>query len=100
MTPSEELFSTSFQQKISILQVTYKKAVANFQQAHKEMTTLEEQTIKALMGENSIDVSVINAMMPKYKENQKTQVLHPVLPGREPRGPDPAVRHLQPGDHG
>ena len=43
---------------------------ADFQQAYKEITALEEQTIKALTGENSIDVSIINAMMPKYKEKR------------------------------
>ena len=69
-TPSEELLSASFQRNLSIYQAAFKQAEADFQQAHKEITALEEQTIKALTGENSIDVSIINAMMPKYKEKR------------------------------
>ncbi len=71
-TPSEELLNASFQRNLSIHQVAFKQAEADFQQAHKEITALEEQTIKALTGENSIDVSIINSMMPKYREKLDT----------------------------
>lgn len=69
-TPSEELLHASFQRNLSIYQVAFKQAETDFQQAHREITALEEQTIKALTGENSIDVSIINTMMPKYREKR------------------------------
>ena len=69
-TPSEELLNASLQRNISIYQVAFRQAEADFQQAQKEITALEEQTIKALTGENSIDVSIINSMMPKYREKR------------------------------
>jgi len=67
-TPSEELLKLSFQRNISVFQVAYQQAEADFEQAHREISALEEQTIKALTGENSIDISIINTMMPKYRE--------------------------------
>ncbi len=34
----------------------------------KQITALEDQTMKYLTGENTVDINIINAMMPKYKE--------------------------------
>ncbi len=33
---------------------------------------LEDQTMKFLTGENTVDISIVNAMMPKYKEKMET----------------------------
>ena len=33
---------------------------------------MEEQAVKALTGENVLDISIVNTMMPKYRERMKT----------------------------
>ena len=40
-------------------------------EAHKQITALEEQAIKALTGENSLDISIVNSMMPKHREKME-----------------------------
>ena len=67
-TPTDELLQDTFQRNISIYQVAYKQADEDYQQARREIAALEEQTIKALTGENSVDISIINTMIPKYRE--------------------------------
>jgi len=37
----------------------------------QQITALEEQAIKALTGENSLDISIVNSMMPKYREKME-----------------------------
>ena len=49
-------------------EVAYKQAEKDFFEAHKQMNALEDQTMKFLTGDNTVDISVVNAMMPKYKE--------------------------------
>ena len=49
-------------------EIAYRQAEADFFEAHKQITALEDQTMKFLTGENTVDISIINAMMPKYKE--------------------------------
>ncbi len=46
----------------------YKQAEQDFFEAHKQITALEEQAMKYLTGENSLDIAIVNAMMPKYRE--------------------------------
>ena len=52
--------------------MAYKRAEADYQEAHRQICALEEQIVKALTGENSIDVSIINSMMPKYRSKFET----------------------------
>ena len=52
--------------------VAYKQAEKDFFEAHKQMNALEDQTMKFLTGENTVDISIVNAMMPKYKEKLET----------------------------
>ena len=40
-------------------------------EAHKQIAALEEQAIKALTGENSLDISIVNSMMPKHREKME-----------------------------
>ena len=49
-------------------EVAYKQAEKDFLEVHKQMNALEDQTMKFLTGENTVDISIVNAMMPKYKE--------------------------------
>lgn len=49
-------------------EVAYKQAEKDFREAQKQIAALEDQTIKYLAGENSVDISIINSMMPKYRE--------------------------------
>lgn len=65
--PSAELLNSVCEHNTSVYQVAYKKAEADYQEAHRQIAALEEQTVKALTGENSIDISIINSMMPKYQ---------------------------------
>ena len=39
---------------------------------HKQMNALEDQAMKFLTGENTVDISIVNSMMPKYKEKLET----------------------------
>ena len=70
--PSEELLDSVCEHNTSVYQVAYKRAEADYQEAHRQICALEEQIVKALTGENSIDVSIINSMMPKYRSKFET----------------------------
>ena len=52
--------------------MAYKQAEKDFFEAHKQMNALEDQTMKFLTGENTVDINIVNAMMPKYKEKLET----------------------------
>ena len=52
--------------------MAYKQAEKDFFEAHKQMNALEDQTMKFLTGENTVDIGIVNAMMPKYKEKLET----------------------------
>ena len=52
--------------------MAYKQAEKDFFEAHKQMNALEDQTMKFLTGDNTVDISIVNAMMPKYKEKLET----------------------------
>ena len=49
-------------------EVAYKQAEQDFREAQKQIVALEDQTIKYLTGENSVDINIVNGMMPKYRE--------------------------------
>ena len=50
---------------------SYRQAEQDYFEAHKQITALEERAIKALTGENSLDISIVNSMMPKYREKME-----------------------------
>ncbi len=66
--PEKELFEKAQQKHASVNGIAFKQAEEDFFEAHKQMTALEDQTIKYLTGENTVDINIINSMIPKYKE--------------------------------
>lgn len=48
------------------------QAEKDFFGIHKQMNALEDQAMKFLTGENTVDISIVNSMMPKYKEKLET----------------------------
>jgi len=52
-----------------VYEVAYKQAEKDFFEVHKQMNALENQAMKFLTrGENTVDIGIVNAMIPKYKE--------------------------------
>jgi DNA invertase Pin-like site-specific DNA recombinase len=67
-TPEAALLEKAKEKHVSVNEVAYKQAEADYFEAHKQIEALEEQTIKYLTGENIVDIDIINSMMPKYRE--------------------------------
>ena len=53
---------------MDINEVAFKQAEKDFFEAHKQITALEDQAMKYLTGENSLDIGIVNGMKPKYQE--------------------------------
>ena len=51
--------------------MAYRQAEQDYFEAHKQIAALEERAIKALTGENSLDISIVNSMMPKHREKME-----------------------------
>lgn len=66
--PEAALLEKAKECTTGVNEIAYRQAEADFFEAHKQITALEDQTMKFLTGENTVDISIINAMMPKYKE--------------------------------
>ena len=66
--PEEKLMEKARSKHEDIHVIAFKQAEKDFSEAHKQISALEEQAIKALTGENSLDISIVNSMMPKYRE--------------------------------
>lgn len=66
--PEGALLEKAKEQHSGVYEVAYRQAEKDFFEAHKQMAALEEQAMKFLTGENQVDISIVNAMMPKYKE--------------------------------
>ena len=66
--PEGALLEKAKEQHSGVYEVAYRQAEKEFFEAHKQMAALEEQAMKFLTGENQVDISIVNAMMPKYKE--------------------------------
>lgn len=69
--PREDLLEKAKEKHDSVNAVAYRQAEQDYFEAHKQITALEEQAIKSLTGENSLDISIVNSMMPKYKEKME-----------------------------
>ena len=67
-TPEEEMLKRAQETRDDVNKVAFKQAEEDFFEAHKQITALEEQAMKYLTGENSLDINIVNSMMPKYKE--------------------------------
>lgn len=70
--PEAALLEKAKESHGDVYEVAYKQAEKDFFEAHKQMNALEDQTMKYLTGENTVDISIVNAMMPKYKEKLET----------------------------
>ena len=66
--PEAALLEKAKECTTGVNEIAYRQAEADFFEAHKQITALEDQTMKFLTGENTVDINIINAMMPKYKE--------------------------------
>ena len=69
--PQKDLLERAREKHASDNEVAYRQAEQDYFEAHKQITALEEQAIKALTGENSLDISIVNSMIPKYKEKME-----------------------------
>ncbi|MBR1711730.1 MAG: hypothetical protein IJ719_23395 [Clostridia bacterium] len=47
--------------------VAYKQAQKDFENAQKQVATLEEEAVKALTGESQLDLSIVNQMLQKHR---------------------------------
>ena len=70
--PEAALLEKAKENHGDVYEVAYKQAEKDFFEAHKQMNALEDQTMKFLTGENTVDISIVNSMMPKYKEKLET----------------------------
>ncbi len=66
--PETALLSKARENRNSVCDVAYRQAEQEFLEAHKQMAALEDQAMKYLTGENTVDISIVNSMMPKYRE--------------------------------
>lgn len=69
--PAEQLKEKARSKHDNIQAIAFKQAEKDFFEAHKQVSALEEQAIKALTGENSLDISIVNSMIPKYREKME-----------------------------
>lgn len=69
--PQEDLLDKAREKHDGVNEMAYRQAEQDYFEAHKQITALEERAIKALTGENSLDISIVNSMMPKYREKME-----------------------------
>ena len=62
-----DLLEMANQRACSVLKTAYEEAEAEYDKAHREMSALEDEAMKALMGTSQLDASLINAMLPKCR---------------------------------
>ncbi len=65
--PKKDLLQKAQEKHTSMAEIAFKQSEADYFEAHKQITALEDQTMKYLTGENTVDINIINAMIPKYK---------------------------------
>lgn len=63
----EDLLKAACSQNADLYKVAYKQAEEEFQKASRQVAALEEKTVKALTGENQLDLSVVNGMLLKHR---------------------------------
>ena len=51
----------------AVCEVALKQARKDYENAKKQVDALEDQAIKALTGENQLDLSIVNSMLIKHK---------------------------------
>ena len=53
--------------EVKVAEVNYKQAVSEFNDAQRQVDALEAEALKALTGENQLDLGVVNSMLLKQK---------------------------------
>ena len=70
-TPNEVLMEQARENHDGVNEAVYRRAEQEYLEANKQISALEDQVVKALTGENSLDISIVNTMMPKYREKME-----------------------------
>ena len=65
--PREDLIALAGIREIRTAETTYKKAMKDFEEAQRQISALEDEAMKALTGENQLDLSIVNTMIMKQK---------------------------------
>jgi len=75
-TPKEDMLNAALNCTNNIGSISLKHAEMAVKEAEKAVAVLEEEAVKALMGEKALDVSIINDLMPKKKAMLEAAVEH------------------------
>ena len=65
--PREDLIALAGIREVRNAEVTHKQAVKDFEEAQRQISALEEEAMKALTGENKLDLGIVNNMIMKQK---------------------------------
>ena len=65
--PQEQLLEIASARNAETYKIAYYQAERAFETAQKQLTALEEETVKALSGESQLDLSVVNQMLLKHR---------------------------------
>ena len=65
--PREDLITMAGTWETKIAEAAYKRAVSEFNDAQRQVDALEAEALRALTGENQLDLGVVNSMLLKQK---------------------------------
>lgn len=65
--PRADLLEKANRLACSVIKRAYDEAEADYEQAHRELTALEEEAMKAILGTSKVSAEAINNMLPKYQ---------------------------------
>ena len=65
--PREDLIALAGILEVRTAEVTYKQSVKDFEETQRQINALEEGAMKALTGENKLDLGIVNNMIMKQK---------------------------------
>ena len=65
--PREDLIALAGIREVQNAEVIHKQAVKDFEEAQRQINALEEEAMKALTGENKLDLGIVNNMIMKQK---------------------------------
>ena len=70
--PEKDLLQLASSRNQAVCEVALKQARKDYENAKKQVDALEDQAIKALTGENQLDLGVVNSMLVKHKAKMET----------------------------
>ena len=65
--PREHMVALASARNEEAFTVSYRQAEKEFENAQKQVAALEEQVVKALVGESQLDLGVVNSMLLKHR---------------------------------